>query len=122
MLRHISLALLLVSVITSLSAAVPERDFSGDWILVYERSNTRALGVEPEAVLTVTQDERRLQCSATIDGENLSWSYNLDGSESRYRIGREERNSAVKWEGAALLVNTLVSGSQNYTLMDRWRL
>jgi len=28
----------------------------------------------------------------------------------------------VKWEGAALLVNTLVSGPPDYTVMDRWTL
>jgi type IV secretion system protein VirB10 len=123
MARLISCALLACSVVTSLaSAAAPERDFSGNWILVYERSNTRALGAEPESVLTVTQDDSRLHCSAAIDGENLSWSYNLSGGESRYRIGREDRNSVAKWEGAALLVNTLISGSQSYTVMDRWRL
>lgn len=122
MLRLISCVLLACSVVASLPAAAPERDFSGNWILVYERSNTRALGAEPEAVLTVTQDDARLHCSAAVDGDTLSWSYNLSGAETRYRIGREERNSAVKWEGAALLVNTLVSGAQSYTIMDRWRL
>lgn len=50
------------------------------------------------------------------------WSYNLTGQETRYRLGAESRNSIVKWEGAALLVNTLVSGSRGYTEMDRWRL
>ena len=122
MLRLISCVLLACSVVTSLPAASPERDFSGNWILVYERSNTRALGAEPESVLTVTQDDARLHCSAAIDGDNITWSYNLAGGESHYRIGREERNSVAKWEGAALLVNTLVSGAQNYTVMDRWRL
>lgn len=122
MLRHISCVLLACSAVTSLPAAAPEQDFSGSWILVYERSNTRNLGAEPESVLTVTQDDARLRCSAAIDGDNMSWSYNLGGGESRYRFGREERNSVVKWEGAALLVNTLVSGAQNYTVMDRWRL
>jgi type IV secretion system protein VirB10 len=29
-------------------------------------------------------------------------------------------NSVTKWEGAALLVNTLVSGPENYAVMDRW--
>jgi type IV secretion system protein VirB10 len=28
----------------------------------------------------------------------------------------------VKWEGAALLINTLVSGPHSFTVMDRWRL
>jgi type IV secretion system protein VirB10 len=118
--RRILFGLAAVGLLGFRLTAATDRDFSGNWILVYERSNTRALGANPEAVLTVTQDDKRLRCSAAIDGETLEWSYLLDGAESRYRIGREERNSVVKWEGAALLVNTLVSGSANYTVMDRW--
>ena len=37
-----------------LFAIPPERDFSGNWILMETRSNWRALGVEPEPFLTVT--------------------------------------------------------------------
>ena len=44
------------------------------------------------------------------------------GSETKYRVGDSTRSSAVKWEGAALLINTLVSGPRDYTVMDRWRL
>ena len=36
--------------------------------------------------------------------------------------GEETRSTAVKWEGSALLINTLVSGSRDYTIMDRWKL
>src|SRR5215831_17555528 len=103
-------------------AADADRDFSGNWILVYDRSNTRALGAEPEPFLTVTADAKSLRCSSTVDGEPVQWSYRMDGGDSRYTIGKESRNSAIKWEGAALLINTLVSGKQNYTVMDRWRL
>jgi type IV secretion system protein VirB10 len=52
----------------------------------------------------------------------VEWSYSLKGVETRYRIGEESRNSMAKWEGAALLINTLVSGPQDYTVMDRWKL
>jgi hypothetical protein len=31
-------------------------------------------------------------------------------------------STETKWEGNALLINTLASGSQNYVLMDRWKL
>jgi len=31
-------------------------------------------------------------------------------------------NSLAKWEGSALLINTLVSGPQHYVVMDRWTL
>src|SRR5215475_2874998 len=98
--------LVLGSLLTPIFAADAERDFSGNWILMYERSNTRALGGEPEPFLTITGDAKTIRCSSTLDGEAIQWSYRLDGSDSRYKIGHETRNSAVKWEGAALLINT----------------
>ena len=73
-------------------------------------------------VLTVTQDSA-VHCSLAANaGAPSVWSYNLNGAESRYRVGDEVRNSIAKWEGAALLINTLVSGPRNYTEMDRWQL
>ena len=63
-----------------------------------------------------------IQCSATFNGSTATWSYALNRAETQYRLGGEARSSAVKWEGSALLVNTLVSGLQSYTLMDRWEL
>lgn len=117
--RVLTAGLVVWSAVTPLLAIEPERDFSGSWILVEERSRAQALGVEPEPFLTVAQDARALRCSSAIGGAELSWTYRLDGAESRYALGAESRNSVVKWEGAALLVNTLAPG---YTVMDRWRL
>jgi type IV secretion system protein VirB10 len=113
---------ILWSLVTPLIAADIDRDFTGNWVLVYERSKTGALGAEPEGYLTVTGDAKSIRCASTVAGQSVEWSYRLDGPDSRYKIGRETRNSAVKWEGAALLINTLVSGPENYTVMDRWRL
>ena len=48
----------------------------------------------------------------------MTWTYALDGRETRV----EGRNSIAKWEGAALLINTLVSAPENHTVMDRWQL
>jgi type IV secretion system protein VirB10 len=110
------------SVVTPLFAIEAERDFSGSWILVETRSDWRALGAEPEPFLTVVQDEASIRCQTAIGAADVSWTYPLDGGNARYRAGAEQRNSAVKWEGAALLVNTLVSGPENYTIMDRWQL
>jgi type IV secretion system protein VirB10 len=64
-----------------------------------------------------------LQCSTTAaGGATVEWTFAADGSESRYSAGGERRNTVAKWEGAALLINTLVSGPQDYTVMDRWKL
>jgi type IV secretion system protein VirB10 len=96
-------------------AADPNRDFSGKWTLDTGSSRLQSLDMPVEPVLTIVQQEAAIHCSTNA-------SYALDGSETKYRIGQDTHNSAVKWEGAALLINTLVSGSHNYTVMDRWRL
>ena len=100
-----------------------DRDFSGRWIIDPDSSDTRALGPQPEREFTVTQQDVVILISMPSDGPKpVEWFYSLTGAEARYKIGGESRSSIAKWEGAALLVNTLVSGPQNYTVMDRWRL
>jgi hypothetical protein len=101
----------------------PQRDFSGKWFLDLRGSNTRALPNPAERTLTIVQQDVAVRCSATApDGAAAQWTYLLDGTETRARIGDETRSSIVKWEGAALLINTQVLGSQDYTVMDRWEL
>ncbi len=110
-------AVLFLTAFVPLRATDPERDFSGKWVLDRAASNARTLG-EVAATLDVTEESGRILCS----GGGAQWSYALDGSDSRTEIGGESRISVVKWEGAALLVNTLVSGPENYSIMDRWEL
>src|ERR1035438_2517587 len=111
-------ALLIASGLTySLRAGDPDRDFSGKWVLDPASSDLRSLG-QVESSLTVSQSALAILCSTGP----LGWSYALDGSETRKRIGDESWNSVTKWEGAALLVNTLVSGPRDYAVMDRWEL
>ena len=98
-----------------LSAADPDRDFSGKWTLDPASSRTQNLDLPADPAFTIAQQETAIHLSTNA-------SFALDGSETRYRIGDEARTSAVKWEGAALLVNTLVSGQRDYTIMDRWSL
>jgi len=103
-------------------AADSDRDFSGRWLLSANPNDTRTLPGEAYPVLVVEQ-KADIHCTATTaDGAAVEWTYRLDGEESKYHFGAEYRNSAVKWEGAALLINTLVSGPQSYTIMDRWTL
>lgn len=107
-------ALLFVASASILSAIEPERDFSGRWILDSAASS-------PERFLTVAQNAATIRCYlSTPDGAQREWSYALNGDEAKYPFGDETRNSAVKWEGAALLVNTIVTGPSDYTIMDRW--
>ncbi len=101
-----------------LCAIEPERDFSGQWVLDAGSSKIQALTLPPDETLTVVQQEVAIGCTSP----RAHWSYLLDGSETRYRLGEETRSSVVKWEGTALLVSTIVSGARSYTVMDRWRL
>ena len=115
-------ALLWLGAVTQLSAAGSDPDFSGRWDLDRNLSDLRSLSVETYEFLEVEQSAQ-IHCAA-IDarGASIQWTYFLNGSESKFRIGAESMNSVAKWEGDALLVNTLVSGLQDYAVMDRWTL
>lgn len=116
-------AIILVLLVSPLSAIDAGKDFSGKWILDRQNSDPTSLPVAPDGTLTVFQNDAVIRCSTqTADGRTAQWTYLLNGSESKYKIGPETRNSVVKWEGAALLINTLVSGPSDYVIMDRWRL
>ena len=107
--------LALLGLTVSLQALEPARDFSGHWVLDSSASNIRSLGTV-ETSLAVSQTGAGIECSTG----SAQWSYALDGTETRRRTGDESWNSVAKWEGAALLVNTLVSGPRDYTVMERW--
>ncbi len=101
-----------------LRAGDPERDFSGKWVLDPSRSDIASLTGNVETNLDISQGGGGIRCSTGA----AQWSYALDGSETRKQIGDEYRNSVAKWEGAALLINTQVTGPRHYTVMDRWEL
>jgi len=78
-------------------------------------SRVQGLDIPAEPVLSIVQQETAIHCSTNA-------SYALDGKETKYRVGGSTYSSAVKWEGNALLINTLVTGPRDYTVMDRWKL
>jgi type IV secretion system protein VirB10 len=111
------------------AAAVPlraidaDRDFSGRWFLDPQGSNIQALPALPDRLLGVVQRETAFRCTATAeDGTTAVWSFSTDGQESKYTLGPEHRKVFAKWEGAALLVTTVVSGPPDYSIFDRWTL
>ena len=106
-----------------LAAIDSDRDFSGKWALDERASRLHGLPGQPEEKLSIAQHDSSIQCSSvSANGSQGRWTYLLDGAETRYRHEEETRSSVVKWEGAALLINTIVSGPRAYTVMDRWRL
>ncbi|PWU07048.1 MAG: hypothetical protein C5B51_10915 [Terriglobia bacterium] len=119
--RAFQVAVVFLCSVLCISAADPDRDFSGAWLLDGNASRGQSTPALAER-LTIKQDEFAIRCSAGSANESpLQWSYLLNGTETKTRVGSETRSSIVKWEGAALLINTLVSASTDYTVMDRWR-
>ena len=117
-------ALVLIVSVAWVSAADGDRNFSGAWVLDEKQSDLRPLPVAPGLVLTVSQDGPAIRCVES-DGNGKSgavWTYRTDSTATKYQLGTERMSSLTKWEGSALLINTIVSGPQNYAVMDRWKL
>jgi hypothetical protein len=105
------------------AATDPDRDFSGVWLLDEQQSDFHALATAPGALLTVSQEGPTIRCTESDnDGKSALWIYNTDNTDSKYHVGNARMSSMTKWEGAALLINTIVTGPQNYVVSDRWRL
>ena len=109
--------------IFGLPEARSEDGFTGLWKFNSGRSEVRSLPAAPDPFLKVEQSGKTLAVHAGSQegGPFVTSIYPLDGSASKGRIGSSTTNTMTKWEGAALLVNTIVSGPQNYTVMERWR-
>ena len=117
MARPASVICVALALLGGLWAEVPDKDFTGTWLLDRAASNFHQLAA-PDDTLVIRQDEAGIDCLAG----RAKWVIPLDGNERKYPVGGETWNSAAKWEGAALLINTLATGSRDYTIMDRWRL
>ena len=93
-------------------------DFSGTWTLKSERPETGTLPEPPPAAMTIEQNGSSVLCEA---GES-HWSFRTDGKESRAGDRSKSLNTVAKYEGSALLINTIVNGARGgYTQMDRWQ-
>lgn len=94
-------------------------EFHGTWKLDTESSELRALPKPPTRSLKVDHQGKILQTNVLLNSSEV---YYTDGKESRNREGDTELKSILKWEGSALLFDTIVTApSGSYTLMDRWK-
>ena len=111
-------AVSLVTFLLTLQAATAQynQDFSGAWNLNSERSEIQS-SVPGDPALKVEQNAGSLTWSAGAVTPSI---YPLNGRTEKRRVGDSDFSTATKWEGASLLVNTIVSGPQNYTVMERW--
>jgi len=116
---------ILALLLASLLAAAPEldRDFTGIWILDEQKSDSHGLPSPPAPLLTITQRETVVQCvESAADGSSAAtWLYRTNGDAAKFSVAGSQMSSMTKWEGAALITNTIVSGPQNYNINDRWR-
>ena len=103
--------------------AQSDSGFSGVWKLDRRRSEIRNLPAPPDPFLKVEQSGTALKLSASSDENSTPTisTYPLDQRTEKRQVGNITTSTVTKWEGAALLVNTLVSGPQNYTVMERWQ-
>ena len=109
--------------IVLIASAQSGQGFSGAWKLNRERSEIRNLPVSPDAFLRVERSGTALTLLASSQegGAPTISTYPLDQRTEKRQVGNITTSTVTKWEGAALLVNTLVSGPQNYTVMERWK-
>src|SRR5260370_21120517 len=118
-----------IAVSTAAFMAVPigtaqsDDGFSGLWKFTPVRSEARNVPTPPDPYLKVEQSATALTffSSSEEGGPFTRSTYRLDGRSEKTQTGSITTNTVTKWEGYALLVNTLVSGPQDYTVMERWQ-
>ncbi|MBM3734958.1 MAG: hypothetical protein FJW39_04160 [Acidobacteria bacterium] len=104
--------LFLIPLATALSwAAETGSEFTGEWAL----SNGQA-GAPPS--LKIHLEKGVVRCSGCGPGE---WRFTLDGKPANHSAGGVRTSIVTKWEGSALLLNVIVSGTQNQVISDRWK-
>ena len=119
--RPATLTLAILLTAPSLLAS-DQRDFSGAWRLNAPRSDIRSTYALPDGFLRIEQTPAALKIAA---GPNESAAlaqvvYPLGGKSQKSTIGEFTLNIVTKWEGDALLVNTIVNGRAGYSVAERW--
>ena len=103
-------------------AQAPDRDFTGEWQLNTPSTDIRDNSIIPSGFLHVQQSGATMTVKAAIqEGSPLmTLDYPLDNRTVKNKVGDSTVSIATKWEGAALLVNAIVSGPEDYSINDRW--
>lgn len=121
-----SLAIILLMAPIILAA---DPDFSGIWNLDESRSELRRSPERPWKLMSVEHRDTQIRCVPVEPGSEprkqnrMVMQFATNGRETAHPIGDATGKSIAKWEGAALMINTIVSSPrQSYTQMDRWKL
>src|SRR6202021_97608 len=93
-------------------AQAPDRDFTGEWQLNAPSGDNSVI---PSGFLHVDQAGATLTVKAAGDEGSplVTLSFPLDNRTVKNRVGESTVSIATKWEGAALLVNAIVSGPED---------
>jgi type IV secretion system protein VirB10 len=98
-----------------LCAIAVAQDFSGTWKLKSVSTQSGALPEPPESVLEIAHHGKAVRVPPL--------EFTIGGDESRSKSGSRSFKTIAKWEGSALLINTIVHDPVGgYTRMDRWTL
>ena len=92
------------------------------WFLDEQQSELGSLPSAAPAQLSVSQEGVTIHGTESQAGNSAVWTYSTDGKVSKYQVEKARMSSQTKWEGAALLINTIVTGPRNYVVTDRWKL
>jgi hypothetical protein len=94
-------------------------DFNGKW------TTTMAGSIDRPTTMTVRQDSSILTGELDLPAGKQTWSFKLDGSESRNTTSANgEVVSTVKWEGEKLVISTPLRPTPEgeFTLVQTWSL
>jgi len=97
-------------------------DFAGKWSLSSSESDIRESSVIPAGFLQIQQNSFIMTVAASEKegAPATTILYPLSPAAQKSQAPGYVLNVMTKWEGAALLSSIIVSGSRNYSLMERW--
>jgi hypothetical protein len=120
--RTFAALVILSSLAVGQSAGQSVTDFSGEWSLSRSESDIREPSVIPAGSLQIRQDSSAMTVTASerADAPAAIVVYPLMPPAQKSPVTGFVLNVMTKWEGDALLSSILVSGPENYSLMERW--
>lgn len=100
-------------------ATAADPAYTGTWQLDESRSQLRGLPEKPPVSLKLELQGSAMTCETGAE----KCSFTIDRKESRMQTAEGSRSRVAKWEGDAIILNTIVlnSGGQ-HSEMDRWSL
>lgn len=112
-------AVLFLAVCAAARGAGTLEDFAGTWRYQPSKSETAWLPSPPATELAIVVAGGKVTCAACGAG---GWIFAGDGKSLKSGDATVRNSIETKWEGSALLINALVSGTSSFTVMDRWKL